>query len=412
MKKVICVLIISLMSVSVFSCSIPFLKQESRVSPDRLYAACEENDAEGYDTLEEITDDLENPRALSAGMFIKAEGKDIRHLFYDESINGLYADAAEELLLNIYSKSIEKATVYMRNEDHDPGVISVLCCSMQFGSYEDADTAYKSCNKYIKSLDDGTSESSSEKLVDGDMDLMFTTLCKGHSAVCFAVYVDCDSVMLLMGSQNKSNDVTVELTELTGYLEIPSPDLSFWDCLATPEIEDRFMALVEARGYQELDSSMPSITRIGSGQGRSSSITGYYLSDDPFDVSGLNLDSAGDPDAITRVGIIYDMSYSAGKSGGIMIYELCYSDEDSAADAYDDILGSLSMAGDYLEETDSGELDGIRYTKFRLEIAGYYYQVYLDGENVYITLCMNSIGNADTAYTDSFNEALEIMGLP
>ena len=105
------------LSVTATGCSIPFLNKSGRVSPDKVYDACVAYDAEDYDDLSEMTEDLDNKRVLLSGMFISAEGKDIRHAMNDDDINTAFSDISEELIYNLYSKKIDKLTLMLKAEE-------------------------------------------------------------------------------------------------------------------------------------------------------------------------------------------------------------------------------------------------------------------------------------------------------
>ena len=325
MKKTVAVLLVSAVALSAAGCSsvpqLPSLPNlpfgaKSKVSPEKLMEVCEEYDSEQYDDADEIASDLDNNRALLAGMYTYAEGKDCRTQLNNEDINELYSDVSDELFSNIYWKKITSSTMFIQVFSDEEGEIKLSAVAMEFGSSDDAEDYYGMKTEYFATLheDDDSYECSTDEDLDGSLEYTVTTVYRGQSAECFATYIDKDCVMVLTGYEHKRNDATEYLQEICEIFGIPSPDITEWDCNSQPEIpsyvtgdvEDRFMAAVEYLHASEVDAS--------SGM-RASALDGahYFLTQDRGSMSQFASDMGSTSGyELNELGILYDIGTGGG----------------------------------------------------------------------------------------------------
>ena len=388
-------------------CSLPFFKKESRVSPDKVYSACGEFDCEDYDDLSEMTDDLDNKRVLKAGLYITAEGKDIRHAMNDSDINVLFEDVTEELMYSLYSKSIDKLTLMMKSDENkEGGIIKIAVVAAEFEDEDAAWKYYKSCNDQFSDLiDEEEVDSAKDYLSDEDLECTVTQIFDGRSATCYSVYIDRNCVMVLTGYEYRCNDIDFELDDYCELLGIPAPDMSGWDCLAQPEVEDRSQLVldewdptyIDPYDFEDnVDSTMRQMI--------------YTETDDEDIMSDLVEFGEDMYDSVSMMRAIYNSGDNNRYEATYVISYTCESKEIAEA-LYEEFLDNIQEeSGSHITDTDTGASGSITYTK--IEISMYInakYGVYLEDDMVYL------IGTAaleDLASSARFDECTGIMGLP
>ena len=393
-------------SVALSGCSIPFFGKGNRISPDSVYDALSEYDCEDYDDLEEMAGDAENKRALMAGMFISLEGKYIRHALNDDTFNGLFEPVSEDYLYNLYSKSINKATLMIRGEENrDGGTVRLAILSAEFDDDEAAWKYYNSCNDLMAGLtEDEKVQSYKDHFEDGKLECTATQIFSVRSASCQSVYIEGSSVMVMTGYEDKCNDITDEFEEYAGILEIPYSDMSRWDCLAVPDVEDRILLMIDELDMEYLDPEEFSDRVDLEGQ----VLNIYTEGTDPSIMTGIEDIYSGYEDQISMIRAAYTMP-----SGYTAFYAFSFTlDGDvSASYLYEHAVTELMEENDeIISNTDTGETGGITYTKLYADNFSHIrYSIFLEGNMVYL---IGAISLQSDAVDDLYEEYSDILGLP
>lgn len=376
--------------------------RESRVSPQRFFSACDEYDSEEYESISELEDELDNKRALIAGMYIKAEGKEMRHVVESDALEECLSDIGNDVFYDLYSKNAESMTAFIQSEElDDKGKIIFAGVSVDLGNEDDAWKYYRKCNERFSDTADQDEDTTKtlDYASDDKLECTVTVLLKRRQATVYSVYIDGDSVLVLIGYEYRNNGLDDYFDEFCEIMDIPAPDLSDIDTAsANDEVEDRFMAAVDYLDAEEIDpedfaarlASSPDVDVI------------YYITDE-IDTSGFFVPTIDSNVAagITEMRVIYESSRSSRMLGNyLMITEYKTEDKTVSEEMYNTLTDALSMGG-MTDVVDSGERDGISYFKASLSDR-IFYCVYRENESVYIVATTN----------DGSDEITDVMGLP
>ncbi|MCR5060984.1 MAG: hypothetical protein K6A80_08155 [Saccharofermentans sp.] len=391
---------VSVMMEMTSGCSL--FSKESRVSPQRFFSACDEYDSEEYESISELEDELDNKRALIAGMYIKAEGKEMRHVVESDALEECLSDIGNDVFYDLYSKNAESMTAFIQSEEEDDkGKIIFAGVSVDLGNEDDAWKYYRKCNERFSDTADQDEDTTKtlDYASDDKLECTVTVLLKRRQATVYSAYIDGDSVLVLIGYEYRNNGLDDYFDEFCEIMDIPAPDLSDIDTAsANDEVEDRFMTAVDYLDAEEIDpedfaarlASSPDVDVI------------YYITDE-IDVSGFFVPSI-DPSiasGITEMRVIYESSRSSRLIGNyLMITEYKTEDKTFSEEIYNTLTDSLSMGG-MTDVVDSGERDGISFFKASLS-DHIFYSVYRENESVYIVATTN----------DGSDEISDVMGLP
>ena len=405
------------LSVTMFfaGCSLPFFRKESRVSPDKVFAACEKYDAEDYDDLDELIGDISNNRAMASGMFIKAEGKEIRHALNDDTVNEAFADVTDQLFYNLYAKSIESLTMMIKSKTKkDGGTVKIAICSAGFENEDDAWKYYKQTNSYFGDVAEGDRiESTKDRLSDKDLEATVTEIFISRSASCFSVYIDGDSVMVLMGFEKWCNDIDDELDAFCELLDVPAPDMSDWDCTSMPEVTDRIDLLLEEYDFTVLDpDTFEDVTDSFDANGN------YYTeTTDREKIEDIITLEDGMFRAVCMMRAAYmiegSQTHGPGSDYSAVYFLSFHFDSDLSSEEFYNDLKEYFMDDneDKIVDSETNTVGGITYTKLVTEAyIKAIYGIYLDGDDVYLV----GLGSFDEQTNQqNYDDILTgILGLP
>ena len=399
-------------TVAFTGCSLPFLKK-SRVSPDKVFEACTEYDAEDYDDLGEMIEDLGNKRAAANGVFISLEGKNIRHALSDNAVNELFADAGEEVIYSLYSKQIDTVTLMLKSEEKkDGGTVKVALCSAKFDGAEEAEDYYDKCNDLFADLVDKDGfESDIDSQSDDNMAYTITQVFGHAKAVSYSAYLDNDCVMVLIGFERRCNDVGVELESLCDQLAVPAPDMSDWDCLAVPDVDDRLDLFLETGEFTEVNPNV-----FGDYVGDYDGGTNNYYTETDVEgtmeqLLGIGNESYENVEHL-RAAITTESASSSIRTGTYAISFDC-TDEQEAETFYNDLSRSLADENSiFIVNQESDVVGDLKYIKLTLResFSCAIYAVFREGDMVYL---VGTMAVEQVSVEDNYEAYVcDAMGLP
>ena len=384
-----------------------------RLTPEKIYEELNKGDSEPCEDMDEILGDIDNKRAMLAGMFASFEGKDIKKTLKSEELNTYYADVGTEVLSELYTKNISRMTLYVQGEDIEDtnGNIKFAVCSMQFENDDEAWKYYKSCNKTYAAMIDATEDTSDLKYEqDGKLESTMTTINSGRNLVTYDVYIEGSCVMVLIGHAYKSNELTDRLSTLCERLSIPSTDVSKWDLLANVESDNRVMMAVEAlkaEKIEDVDDDLPEITEY-------SGSPYYFVTDNPSLIEELGFGMIDDAEEIT---VLYNFNKLSSSRltnmNGSVAYSLRCEDERAAEKIFNKVSTLYSIdSSSRKKNNDTGEEDGIKYSKVELGMSSstVYYGFYLEDNMVYVICAYDKKSSSGSG--SNYEELRNMMQLP
>jgi len=394
-----------LLLVSVFVFAASSCMKKSVLSPDAFAEALDQTDREPYDDVTGLTEDLDNRRALAAGMFVQAGDSDIRDVMTDEEINGVYEALGKGIMSDMYSRDMDSATVFVcRDKTGDSSYYVIGGVASEFDSSDSASDYYDEMVSRYEEKDNTVSS-------DGD-GINYTMITKpgNRNAACYAFYLDGKCVLALTGYESKTNAMADSFDEICGYMDIPSPDLEGIDCTKITPVENRVKVVADQLGARTVDiDDFRSFGMTDTGA--------FYASSDRPDSIKLGLDDlTGDLSAECRfVDVLYNISFNdkdiskvTGLSGYILLgYKM--DDHDKAKKAYDSMIANIRKKNEALSEEQSGKDGDIdffmaenseNYAKFR-------FAAFCENDRVYLVIT-ECLGMDNAEETES--EALAAMG--
>ena len=352
-------------------------KRESRFSADRFVAAMEESDTERYDSYPEMEEQLDNERALLAGMYAKLE-----------------EPSSSDTALEEYA--------FVRKLTDDEGAYAELDANLlKFETEVIASVFYE----------DRAGEL--EGAVSGEEDSLvysYTVETGSRTAEFTAVYYDYDYVLILSGSEFKDNRLTELLDEFCPLFDMPVPDLSDVDCNAQIPSEQRMPQLIEEMGAEQIDAEEFSINWTLDEPG-----CFYVQTDDFVSISGvMDKSRLAMYDNVTHTDIFFSIDSvpeDLQASRYVVVRVTCDS-EDSAHAFYDGIRDDIAAGTSHPTTIiGSGEEQGITYTKYKITdpymSASYY--LYYEGDAAYILSFLNM---DEEVAADTIRNVCDIMCLP
>jgi len=224
------VLCFVIFAVAVTGC---FLTGKNPLSSDSVFEKCAEYDAEEYESLDDIKAELENDRALLAGMYIKLEGENIKKGLTNDKIGDVLADAQEEILQHMYSKMIIQATMLIQAETaKDGGVCKMVAVAADFEDDQNASKYYKAFIRYL-----GETYDESSKDNDDEYSIYTVKEFKGQRAFSERVYMKANHVLIVAGYEYKNNSVTDRMKSFCGLVGVEAPDISSYDCTSKENMD-------------------------------------------------------------------------------------------------------------------------------------------------------------------------------
>ena len=397
-RKVISSVLMLTIIAGMSGCSL--FAKKSRLEADKMCGAFEDYDAEEYDDLDEFEGDLENHRCLLAGMYIRGDGKYVRHIMSSDAINLVMEDAGENVIDELYTKKAEEiAFLIQGEEDEEKRTDSAFAVfSLKFDSEDEAWKYYRSCNDLFDGYADEDEDivETKDYLSDDDLECTVTLLENGRNINCYCAYIEGKCVAVMIGHECGCNAISDLFDDMCDPLGIPAPDIDDYDFTTIAADTDRFMTAVEYYGATEVD------------YGTSSSVLGqgcvYCIVDDvsgrsDYMLFGSQEEYAGLIDEMKL--LVYSPNGRASMGSGMMVFA-CYetADKNDAQELYDSILDDVNGSfGAEDIDIDSGIEGTITYT--RIDMMGFMtYNIYLEENSVYII------------YDMCDSDILDVTGLP
>ena len=360
--------------------------RESIISVDRFIQAMEEYDAEEYDSRDEIFEQADNPRATLAGMYCRVEPE--------------FSGVTDQLLF------------VQGFENEDGSNVNIAASLYAFASEDDAS---EYCQSYCDSLNEQTPDDGEEILITDltkdNVSCTCRTSFRRLNLECTAVYQEYDHVLVLTGLEYKTNEMSSFIDELCGLLDIPSPDLSDYDCNERLDPEVRIPELKVVLGAEEIPASDFDLSNEIDREGC------FYVHTDDFkDIAGVLDDERL---AMYSEVISADIFYSVDSdpaderaSRFVVMRVLCNSDAD-AMDFYYSIRADIDSRGDTASVSliDEGEEGDILFSKYKITdpYMSASYNLYSEGDSAYIMSFLNM--DEDVA-SEAMQQVCDIMGLP
>lgn len=386
----------------------------SRLTPENIYEELNKGDSEPCEDMDEILGDIDNERAMLAGMFASFEGKDIKKTLKSEELNTYYADVGEEVFADLYTKNISRMTLYVQGEELEDtnGNIKLALCSMQFESDDEAWKYYKSLNtNYAELIDATENESDLNYEQDGKLEGTMTTINKGRNLVTYDVYIEGNCVMVLIGYARRTNELTDRLNSLCESLTVPSTDVSKWDLMSSIDAENRLMMAIEQLRAEEIteieDDELPDIADY-------SGSPYYFVTDKPGVIEDIGM---GKLKGAQEVTVLYNFSKISttriSNMSGSIGYALKCEDADKAEEIYNKVKRLHTPDTSARSNTEeNGEVDGIKYYTITDELSSrtVYYGFYQEENMVYVVCAYDK--NSSSTGSNNFKELCNMMQLP
>lgn len=374
---------------------------KSPLSSDNVMKCCAEYDSEEYKSLEDMKADVENDRALLAGMYIKLEGESIKKTLTNDKVGDVLADAQEELLKNLYSKMIKEATVLIQAENSsDGGVNKMAAVAMDFEDDSDAGKYYKALVRFLSQKYEETSKD------DDDTYSIYTVKeLKGKRAFCERVYMKGKNVFVIAGYEYRNNSVTDKLRSFCDIVGVEAPDISYYDC-NSKDNADRFAELVSATGASEMNkrefekkssdgSSMCNYAELSSPEVFINEMTGFAMEDKTYRSCRCLINHQSRNDIMT----------------GYYIFEIKVDSVPNAVYLFDSLCGYMKSEHPDSVKTVQDNKDGVRYLYVEVSdsLSSKIYAAYSENDTVYIfgAYAQDSLNSSGYYY-----EVINAMELP
>ena len=371
------------------------------LSCEKVRAAFEAYDSEEYGSVDELKSDVENDRALLAGMYIDLKDDSIKKCLTTDKIGDIFGDDQNELLKNMYSKMIEEAVLLIQVENTSAGgSLKMAVLGMDFDDNKDAERYY---NAYVKHLKKNYDETDSD-MVSG-MEFCTATTYTGKKAVCQRVYRYRDSVLVVAGYERGDNGITAKMQAVCDLIGVESPDISGYDCTSTTNAGGRFDLAMEHYDPQLIDPKEfnTKSEEVGTGS--------YYT--ETNDIGTVREMLSGSPIKTNQVDNFRGLVNRTRNSvTGIALYEIKTRNNEDAVEIFD--TASKELKDENSKEMSGlaeGEEDNINYCYFDVSmfVSQSVYAVYREGDTVYL---IAAIGSKQTEARQCFEELTDVMGLP
>ncbi len=353
-----------------------FLARKNPLSSDTVLEKCAEYDAEEYGSLEDIKADLENSRALLAGMYIKLEGENIKKGLTNDKIGDVLADAQEEILQHTYSKMITQATMLIRVEtDRDGGVCKMMAVAADFEDDQNASKYYKAFIRYL-----GETYEESSKDNNDEYSIYTVKEFKGQRAFAERVYMKANHVLIVAGYEYKNNSATDRMKDFCNLVGVEAPDISSYDCTSKENI-DRIGELAAFYKAGELkkrdfenkvsqDTAMCDYATLTRPEMIINQMTGFALDDK----------------TVTSCRCLINQEKKDDVMCGFYVFEIKSDSVPNSVLLYDSFCEYVKTSNPDIVRTSEDSKDGIRfsYTEINGKDAAREFAVYSESDKVYI----------------------------
>jgi hypothetical protein len=378
---------------------------KSVLSPESFAEALEQTDHESYDDVDDITGDLDNKRALAAGMYIQAEDSSIRNVMADEDINGIYELMGNDAIHDLYSRDMERATVLICRDK--TGSSSLYMIGGVASCFDSAGSASDYYDDLVSKYEDKDNTVSSTQ---GDISYTIITKTGNRNAKCYAIYLDNDCVLVLAGYESKTNALGDSFDEICGYMDIPSPDLSGIDCTKIVKVDNRVKNVADQIGAKTVDiTKLTSIGMYDTGT--------FYGSTDNLSEIKLGLEELMGPfvndcrffEMLNNISFDDVSIAKMNGAAGYMIIGYRMDDHDKALKSYNAMISNIRKQNLSVGDEDSGNDEGIEY--YSVSVSEQYitikYTAYCEDDHVYL-IFTESFGSANADEIEA--EVLSLMG--
>ena len=361
--------------ICVASCGCLRKERESIISFSAFREAMEEYDAEEYSSYPGIEEQLDNPRAMLAGMYAPLDAP------------ALCSDAQLEVKFVQRIEGDEGA--YVEMEGH----------LLQFDSEDSAVDFY---DEYCDEFD--------VDLID-DLRYAFSIdASERRAAECIAVYCEYDHVLIMTGREFKDNGLVSCYEDLCSLLDIPAPDLSVIDCNAPIPSEERVPLLCEDMDAEEIDASEFDFNWVLDEPGC------YFVqTDDLVSIAGvLEGERLAMYDNVIHTDIFFSIDSVPEdlQASRFVVMRVQFDSPEHAREFYEDMMDDVAgrQAVD-IEMIDSGEADGINYTKYKMTdpYMSASYNLYYEGDAAYVLSFLNM---DEKVAADTIQHVCDVMSLP
>ena len=329
----------------------------------------------------------------------------MRHVLESDGIQESLSDIGNDVFYDLYSKNAEAITAFIQSEEKDDNSKMIFAgVATDFDTEDEAWKFYRNINDHFADIADSDERLTKELnyASDDKLECTATTVIGQREATTYSVYIDNNSVLILIGYECRTDRIDEYFDELCEIMEIPSPELPDIDLTTSiDEIEDRFMAAVDYLDAEEIEPR-----DLSARMAASATVDPVYFVTEDIDSSSFLTPSLSDDleEGITEVRQLYMSPGRDLLTDLTMLAAYQGKDKVSAEELYDFFVESIEES-DEADNIEYGEENGISY--YKCDAMDYfYYRIYREDDVVYLYI------TSDRSVANTPEELARIVGLP